>query len=409
MKSFVFCLLVSFQTLILKMLGACLHKSANTLSFIPHGGMKDNGYDLFNYKSDNALALLNYMIKKYGAKYRYRLACDYSQCLDLSDRIKRAYPTIDIECFPFFGIPPQKRFSIKIYFDLLKSKYIFTSEVYPLPFKTHKQTAVFLSYFIPFKDDYHLHHVLLGERHDRLLDICISSCKLASYINSQTYSVSFSKFKTLGFPRDDELMKDYDCPELDRFIMNSVDYEVKKVFLMTPTHRDYEAKSNISRCIFGFDINKNKVENFLRERGILIIVKIHTHQNQSSIDRQLPFGMIIHSPNSVYGLCELMQRSDCLLTDYTSAYLDYLLLDRPVLFNFYDYEKYERTRGFSYDPLEPILAGDIFTDEDSFFEKMQLVIDGVDKYKEKRYFVRNLTHKYLDTDSSERICDYVLN
>lgn len=409
MKSFIYSIIYCLHSILLKILGASLKKQQDMITFIPHGGMKDNVYDLFNYKSDNALALLNYMINVYGNQYRYRLACDYFQYETLKEKIKNCYPQIDISCFPFFSLPTKKRISFSPFWDLLTCKYIFTSEVYPIPFKTRKQMAVFLSYFVPFKDDYHLHHEVLKERYDKLLDLCISSCKLASYINSQTYSVSLSKFATLGFSRDDELLKSYKCPELDRFIEKAVDYPVKKVFLMTPTHRDYEANSCISRSIFGFDLDKHRAEKFLRERGVLIIIKVHTHQNQQAINRFLPLGMVIHAPNPDFGLCELMQRSDFLITDYTSAYLDYLLLDRPVLFNFYDYELYEQTRGFSYDPLSPILAGEIFRDEDSFYEKMQIIIDGVDNYKEKRKFVRDLTHKYIDTDSSKRICEYIFS
>lgn len=47
-----------------------------------------------------------------------------------------------------------------------------------------------------------------------------------------------------------------------------------------------------------------------------------------------------------------MAVSDVLITDYTSAYFDFLLLDKPVVFNFYDFEEYSETRGFSFTPIK---------------------------------------------------------
>ncbi len=385
----------------LKLLGSLAKKENDMLAFIPHGGMFANGYDLFNYKSDNCLSFLHYLIEKCGAKYKYRLACDIQQYPELSRRLKLEYPNIDIVCFPFFGIDD---YNVQ-YKELMKCSLIFTAESYPLPFKTAKHKVVFLSYFIPFKDDYKCH---VGEDYDSLFDLCVSSSLIYSNIVAHTYHVDFGKFNVLGFPRDDELFSPYFCPELDKDIESSVDYKVEKVLLYSPTHRDYEEKEDSKRCVLGFEISKSKMEKFLRENGLLIICKLHSHQNDAVINNNLPNGMVIHKPNNSYGLCELMQRADALITDYTSAYFDYLLLDRPVLFNFYDYQIYKETRGFSYDPLEPIIAGDVFTDEQSFYEACSRYVDGQDSYAEKRRWVRDLQHKYLDCNSSERIYNYLL-
>ncbi len=375
------------------------------IAFIPHGGMYGNSYDLCNYKSDNALVLLVYMLKRYGNHFSYRLACDSRQFLDIEKYIKDNYANIDISCVHFFG---PNSFHWKTYKELMKSKYIFTCEGYKLPFKKRSHKVVFLSYFKPFKDDYKHQHSMKSFSFENLFDICISPSSIYSNIVANTYGVSFSKFVNLGFSRDDMLLSKYHCTQLEKVINTSVDYEVKKVLLYTPTHRDYERLSTEKRDLLGFSVNQDRFENFLRSNGILIICKLHTQQNSTVVDSCLK-GVLLHDSTKDYGLCELLQRADCLMTDYTSTYFDYLLLDRPVIFNFYDYEKYSQTRGFSFDPLDPILAGDIIKDEQSFYEKMQIIIEGKDDYKHLRKYVRDLMHKYIDTNSSRRICEYVLN
>lgn len=391
-----------FKEKYLKSLGYFTQKEDDMLAFIPHGGMYANGYDLFNYKSDNCLAFLHYLIERCGAKYKYRLACDFQQYDDLSRKLKLEYPSIDVKCFSFFGIN-LKPAHCK---ELMKSSIIFTAEGYPLPFKKTSQTVVFLSYFIPFKNDYQCHH---DDQMDfnLVFDYCISSSLIYSNIVAHTYHVEFDKFKVLGFPRDDELLSKYSCSELDNVIHNSVDYDVRKILLYCPTHRDYEEQSNSKRSVLGFMFDKGIMESFLRENGLLIICKLHSHQNEAVVSDDIPYGVIIHKSTKSYGLCELMQKADVLITDYTSTYFDYLLLDKPVLFNFYDYQIYQESRGFSYDPLEPILAGDIFCDEKSFYEVCSKVLGVDDCYSEKRRWVRDLQHKYIDAKSSDRIFNFL--
>lgn len=402
-KSIVKGALLAIYACFIKLVALFFRPLPNQIAFIPHGGMYDNRYDLSNYKSDNALSLLVYMIERYGARFNYVIACDARQYESIIIDAKRRFPEISVKCVRFF---PVNGFRWATVIPLMRSKYIFTCEGYKLPFKSSWHTVVFLGYFKPFKDDYRVHQLVLKDSFDHQFDLCISPSSIYSNVVAHTYNVSFSKFVTLGFSRDDMLLSKYSCPALEAAIHSSVDYEVKKVFLYTPTYRDYEDDSSEKRGILGFDIDKARFEAFLREKGILIICKLHSRQNFSAVEGPL-HGVLLHTPTDEYGLCELLQRSDCLITDYTSTYFDYLLLDRPVLFNFYDLEKYKQTRGFTYDPIEPILAGDIFFDEESFYEKAEKIMVGIDEFSEKRKFVRDLSHKYIDAESSRRICRFI--
>lgn len=397
-------LLLYSTSLFQKMLKSVIKTNSEMMVFIPRGGgMITDGYDYFNYTSDNALALLHYMIGKYGNRFVYRLACDVDQYERLHSLLKNI-TTADIDCFPYFR--NLKVFSLKKFSPIFAAKYIFMSETIPLYSKKKSQKVFFLTYFVPFKDDYgHDGYPLVNM--NRMIDFTITTSKLSSYIISTTYDFSFSKCHVFGFSRNDCLLENNNNEELERFIKESVDYDVKKVLLYTPTHRDYERGSKIERKLLGFDIDNQRLGTMLREKGAIIICKIHTTQNKDVLDLELPTGVVVYTTNEKYGLCELMKRADCLITDYTSTYFDYLLLDRPVLFNFYDYDIYEKTRGFSYDPLEPFLAGEIFYDETSFFDKISVFLSGIDNYATQRQMIRDIHHKYKDSNSSERICKFI--
>lgn len=243
-------------------------------------------------------------------------------------------------------------------------------------------------------------------RYNRTYDCCITTSLLASQIIAHTYSMPLHKFQVLGFSRNDNLLSNEKNEKLENFIKQSADYPIKKVILYTPTHRDYERDIHTNvRSILGFEVNCQKLSALLKQYNALIVCKVHSRQNTEALRKELPDGVVLHIPNPHYGLCELMQYSDCLITDYTSAYFDYLLLDRPVLFNFYDFDKYRKSRGFSFDPLDSIIAGDVFTDENSFYDRLKAFLEGEDKWKKQRIWVKKLVHKYTDTQSSQRIYD----
>lgn len=405
---------MNIRWFIYKIVNSIFPKKRNMLVFIPHGGLRSDAYSINNYKSDNSLSFLNYLLSHYGNKYQYRLAVDYAEFDKTQKEVQRQYPDVDIKCFSLFGLGKlsalsRKKLSIQNLVNVfLKASYFFTSEGCVFPYKVKKQKGVFLGYFIPFKNDY---EVLIheGQSYNRTYDYCITTSLLASQIIAHTYSIPLYKFSALGFSRSDELLSGGKNEALEMFIQQSVDYPVEKILLYTPTHRDYEQDVHAStRAVLGFDVDNKKLSALLRQHHALIICKVHSKQNTEALRKELPAGIVLHNPNPHYGLCELMQYSDCLITDYTSAYFDYLLLDRPVLFNFYDFDKYKEYRGFSFDPLDCIITGEAFTDADSFYEKLQLFFeDREDKWKQQREWVKGLVHKYTDTQSSQRIYDLV--
>ena len=79
-------------------------KRPNMLVFIPHGGMKNDAYGVDNYKSDNSLTFLNYLLSHYGKDFQYRFAVDYAEKEKVQRVLLEKYHDIDIECFPLFGL-----------------------------------------------------------------------------------------------------------------------------------------------------------------------------------------------------------------------------------------------------------------------------------------------------------------
>lgn len=392
-----------------------MKKDHRLVVFFPHGGIYKDQYSIKNYASDNSLALFHYMAEYYGNKFRYLIAIDGRDKDNMYKMKKILFPNIDVDFFAYYNRRSWKDQLFLWKNVLFKGRYFFTSEFLLFPYKCSSQCVTYLGYYIPFKNDIvpAIQRVIKANGHVAAYsyDYGISTSLLAAQIIAHTDPISILKFHALGFSRNDELLKSN--PEKDSivryYLQKFVSYPIKRIILYTPTHRDYEQDiHNDIRGVLGFNVDKDRVGDLLRQYSAVIVCKVHSKQNKDVLSRSLPEGIVLHEPNTEYGLCELMRCSDCLITDYTSAYFDYLLLDRPVLFNFYDFDRYKETRGFSYDPISAIIAGEVFTDEDSFYEKMEQTLKGVDNFKVQRKFVCDLVHKYKDTGSSKRICDLIL-
>ena len=80
------------------------------------------------------------------------------------------------------------------------------------------------------------------------------------------------------------------------------------------------------------------------------------------------------------------------VTDVSSVYVDFLLLNRPVIHAFADREAYRDTRGFAFDWTDDFLAGPIVDDMAGLERALEEVLAGRDGHAENRSRLQKLFH-----------------
>lgn len=93
---------------------------------------------------------------------------------------------------------------------------------------------------------------------------------------------------------------------------------------------------------------------------------------------------------------------DALVTDYSSVYYDYLLLDRPTIFLPYDLEAYAKAPGF-YLPFERIAAGPCPETQAAFIEALQYALERPDEHAARRAEVARLVYAHVDAGATARV------
>lgn len=175
---------------------------------------------------------------------------------------------------------------------------------------------------------------------------------------ARSFAVSEDKIKVWGQPRNDGLFQKNDCRKILGQLFPDLP-EYTKTVLYAPTFRDYGQVQ-----LFPFkDFDQKQLEAFLEEKNMLLFIRTHVAEQGSAapyLGKRIRF-LGNEQAEDVTGILNIF---DCLITDYSSIYIDYLLTDKPMIFLPYDRQQYLDGRGmnFDYDDVTPGPKPETFND-----------------------------------------------
>lgn len=207
-----------------------------------------------------------------------------------------------------------------------------------------------------------------------------------------------------GYPRNTVL--------LDNTIKNIYnEIEIKNLNLLKKLKADgnmllvYMPTFRASEVKFFEVMDLPKFNTFLKEENLIFLTKMHPKSKVRAAFEQLNYSNIVNVSAEVDPYT-FLKEIDLLVTDYSSIYSDYLLLDRPsVLFPF-DFEEYSndtRECYFTYDEYMPEIKA---YDMQELMDNIRLVLKE-DTAKEERYQLRNRIFSCQDGDSSRRLYEKI--
>lgn len=385
-------------------------KDKHSVFFYPHPNCKTDKYDIIRYHSDNVLCLINYIVRhpEYNDYLLYLVVYDINKITTYTDYIKAINKKIKITF-----VDGSNRFSVNKYAAKCALLFTTTGGTY-FKHRSLKQKVICLNYFIPFKDDYVKDKILRAETRKRneTFDNFVLTAYLPCVISSVVRSFPLEQFLTLGFCRNDVFYsQDFSIiKELSLFL----GFKVDKYIVFTPTYRDYEYENTeeVQRDLFGYDdMDYELLERVLIDSSCVIIAKLHPLQTNVKVTNNGHSHIVMFNELQDLGfsLYQYLSEADGLITDYTSTYFDFLHRNRPVIFNFYDFDKYKKVRGFALNPIRSFCAGDQVETSCSLIAAIKEVADGFDRYKEARERIKPLFDDYYDGDNTKRTCDYFLD
>ena len=171
-----------------------------------------------------------------------------------------------------------------------------------------------------------------------------------------------------------------------------------KIILYAPTFRDDKTDNKILEVIDFSDLDK-----FLQKNNAILLVKPHPFSVLTKMRSKIT-GKNIYFVDPSSDIYPFLKHVDLLITDYSSIYFDFLLLDRPIIFFCFDLEDYlakNRDMYFEYNKVTP---GDKARNYAELKTCIIKALKGQDEYSEERRKIKNIMFNY----KSENLVELVM-
>lgn len=353
--------------------------------------------------SDNANPLFDFIIKN-------NILPDFRIIWLVSDK-KNIEIFRNLECQIFY----EK--SIAGLYNIFRSKYIITTHLHYCLFKTRNQILINLWHGMPLKA---MGYIDKSEDENSLkkfkkctnsTDLMIATSLLMKNALVSCFYLDPRKVIITGQPRNDKLFFAKSQANLADIVPNSSVYD--KIVFFIPTFRLWEDRIE-GDPFYNKLFSSEELHSYLKKNKILFILKLHPFEEEKilshySFSDNPNFMLLTNSKlqEKQYDIYDILGSIDILITDYSSIYFDYLLINRPILFMPVDLEEYSKKRGFVLEPYEFWTPGPKVTTIEKLVEELNIFIQNPDYYIEERKLINSLVNTYNDDHSCERVWESI--
>jgi CDP-glycerol glycerophosphotransferase (TagB/SpsB family) len=211
------------------------------------------------------------------------------------------------------------------------------------------------------------------------------------------------RFVVTGLPRNDYLIEQKTLPSSN--LTQEHPYLEKKILLYAPTFRDsgkvqFFPFPDLSIADINAVLERNDAYLLIRGHWADEIYERNGKFEYNSLTRE---SRIIPATHKEFeDVQELLPFVDILISDYSSIWIDFLLLDRPIIFVPYDLEEYRKERGLLYH-YHTITPGPKVLTNREFIEALETYLQNPENDSAKRLCIKKMFHEYEDGLSYRRI------
>lgn len=227
------------------------------------------------------------------------------------------------------------------------------------------------------------------------VDVMTSQSDYETDIFSTVYNIDRKKFLLCGLPRNDELVN-YDMQKRDIIINRLGIDKNKKIILYMPTFREFQKNIN-QECVLIPPISLDKWKKELSDQYILLFrAHYEVVKTMNIVDDDF-----VRNVTDYPILNDLLIVSDILISDYSSIYFDYAIMDKPMFHFTYDYEEYSKKRGMYFDIRDELNGAD---NEDDL---IKILLDP--KLEKEKCRLNKFRNKYVNYygNATKYLLDYI--
>ncbi len=225
-------------------------------------------------------------------------------------------------------------------------------------------------------------------------DLMISTSEKVKHYFSSAFGCNC--IEVTGYPRNDIVVTpnlQLKYLDFEKKIKDSL--ENKKVILYTPTFRDTDRFKRETPIIW------NRLNDMLRDHKAIFLIKFHRHDYSTIMNKNFSNIQVLDSETDVYPIFE---KTDLLITDYSSIFFDFLLTNKPILFYPYDKDNYIQNDRSMYDDYDSVTPGNKALSFEDLYNKLNNFLSEKGGFMTANYDqIKLMYNQYNDDKSCERV------
>lgn len=372
-------------------------------------GPHENSYVPGMDYADNARALFEYMLSVH-LDDKYTLVWLVKKPEEFADK---PFARRNVRFIAYDWATTDDVANRNAYYDVMcKAKYIFMTDAYGFAGACREdQIRIQLWHGCGFKtrvnfsscENRYEYNIVISEKYRQ--------------IHRDIYGLRDDQVVITGYPKQDWLHMPYkeplneilDCVKADKYILWLPTFRMAQDQLSELNQ--YNLITQTGLPIVGTVEQLRTLNDYLAERDLCIIIKLHPFQKKGLVDVgeysniKLLYNEDLLAKDLIIN--RILADADALISDYSSAAIDYLSLDRPIAFTLDDVEEYEQSRGFVFDPIKDWIPGQEIYNFEDFLRYINEVFKGEDSAIDKRRRLMNQLVQYRDGNNCKRVVEWL--
>lgn len=344
--------------------------------------------------ADNTYWFFKYLVENTDIEKKYKLVWRVRTADDVRDEVCGH----KIKCIVKNAKTPKEKIELGYYWNFAK----FIVDCNDYVYKKHpKQKRVFLGHGMPVKivKDYDL---LKGD---------VDMNMITTYnFNRHFYDIGDK----------DENMRNYGYCRTDVMHQNAGmrKNRDKSYIVWMPTYRQHTRADSLrieNNFPLGLPVIKSveqmaEINEFLKENNTILYLRPHPAQDISVMKLDEMSNIIITDNNYLNGkqVYDFLTETDALITDYSSVYYDYLMIDRPIALAVEDLEEFSKKWPMYFDDFKANYKCPYINTIEDLKKFIRDVATDNDEFKEERLKAKHRFYDFTDGKTCERVYKFMV-
>ena len=355
---------------------------------------------------DNSRALFEYMLEC-NLNRRYRLIWIVKNPEEFSSYTK----IHNVEFLAMeWSVATKEEERDRYYHALCLAKFIFFTDAYGFARNCRKdQIRVQLWHGCGFKT--RLTFVPCEKRYEYMT----VTSPLYADIHAKLFGLEESQMLVTGCAKGDWLFEGTDknyksllgIPEAGKYVYWLPTYRQAKEVLAQDN--GYEIDGDTGLPIIDTLAKMNSLNAKLQDVNTVLVIKLHPYQDKNLVKDFNYSNIVLLDNEQLFAndiqINQLLHDADAMISDYSSAAVDYLMLERPIGFVMEDADAYENARGFIFEHIRDWIPGVEITSLEDFERFVTAWEMLAESDSERIKYIADKLQIYHDGNSCKRIVD----